>query len=392
MPDHHARLAPSAAERWLQCPASIRMEALVPSPPDSPYALEGTCAHELAELKASVEFGLISRATFTKRLNKWREAWSVTEVVEFEMTGHAEAYVEVIRAELALYPGSRVVFEQRLDTGVPACWGTSDAVILSSTHVGIVDYKYGRGVAVEAENNPQLRLYGLGALDAFGDIIGDTDEVRITVHQPRLDHVLTEVVTADELRAWRDKVIPVAVEALGDDARFGPSETACRWCPASGNCRAQLESIFTADFTAKPETLDADELPDLLGQLTAIRTWCDAVESAAFQRVYHEGTEVPGYKVVLAGGKRSITDAELAIKYAVEELGYTIEQVSRPAMRTLGELEALMTKTGFAEKMADYIKPPIGRPSLVPDTDKRPSIQPDSEAARVFAETIEEER
>jgi hypothetical protein len=363
------------------------MESLMPAVPSSVYAEEGTCAHELAELKASVEFGKISRATFNKRVDKWRSSWVVSDVTEFEMQEHTDRYVELIREELSIFPNSHVSLEQRLDTGVPKCWGTSDAVIVSPEHVGIVDFKYGRGVAVEAENNPQLRLYGLGALDTFGDLIADTEVVRITVHQPRLDHVLTEVITPDALRAWRETVIPIALVALGDDAPFGPSEVACRWCPASGNCRAQLESVFAdeAEFTVEPETLDTEELATLLAKIPAIREWCDAVESTAFRAAYNDGKVVPGYKIVLGGGKRSIIDPEAAIEHAVS-LGYERDQVARLVPRTLGEFEALMTKPGFAEKMADYIKPAVGKPSLVPDSDKRPAVSSNAEAARVFAD------
>lgn len=360
------------------------MESQVPPAPSSVYAEEGTCAHELAELKASLEFGKISEATYKKRYLKWRQNWAVSDVAEFEMNEHTDRYVELIREELTLFPNSYVSLEQRLDTGVPTCWGTADAVIVSPEHVGIVDFKYGRGVAVEAENNPQLRLYGLGALDTFGDLIDDTHVVRITVHQPRLEHVLTEMITADALREWRETIIPVALEALGDDARFGPSEVACRWCPASGNCRAQLESVFVDD-TPEPETLEVQELAGLLDRIPAIREWCDAVETTAFRAAYNDGKSVPGYKVVLSGGKRSILDPEAAIEHAVS-LGYDRDQVARLVPRTLGELEALMTKPGFAAKMADYIKPAVGRPALVPESDKRPPVSSDAGAARVFGE------
>lgn len=389
MPEEHAFLAPSAAERWLGCPASIRLAATMPEPPSSVYADEGTCAHELGEIKASLAFGRISRATHDKRYLKWRQKWAVEDVTEWEMNEHTERYVEVIRTEAELYPGSVVVLEQRLNTGVPRCWGTSDAVIISPTHIGIIDLKYGRGVEVEAEENPQLRLYALGALDTFGDAIEETTEVRITVHQPRLDNVLTEVITAEDLRRWRTEVaIPGANLALSDDAPFGPSVTACRWCPASGNCRAQLESVFGEEQTP-PETVDNDELATLLKRLPAIRDWCDAVESQAFHRAYNDGTEVPGYKVVMSGGKRSIINHTDAIEHAVS-LGYSRDQVAREVARTLGEFEALMTKKGFAEKMVDYIKPPVGRPSLVPADDKRPAVSSDAEAARVFGAVTDE--
>lgn len=393
MSGEHARLSPSASERWLACPASIRMEAEVPEQPDSVYAREGTCAHELGEIKVRHAFGHISRAMYDARLLRWRKAWAVDERTEFEMDVHTEAYVELIKERAALYPNTQVMVEQRLDTGVPTCWGTSDVVLASPHHVEIVDLKYGTGVQVEAEGNSQLRLYALGALDAYGDVLGDTEVVRSTVFQPRLDHTLTEELTPKALREWRESILPIAAEALGESARFGPSEAACRWCPASGRCRAQLESIFedeATDFAASPILLTDAELADVLDRMGAIKDWLQAVEEAALARAYTEGHELPGWKVVLSGGKRSLKDHEAAIEHLVTVVGYEREQVAKETLRGIGELETLMGKVEFASTMAPYIKPPVGKPALVPEADKRPSIQPNSEAAKAFASTATE--
>lgn len=365
----------------------------MPPEPDSVYAAEGTCAHELGEIKLRYEFGQISRNQMQSRVAKWRKAWGVTEAAEFEMDSYTDQYVELVKERAALYPGTQVMVEQRLDTGVPTCWGTSDVVLASPQHVEIIDLKYGRGVEVSAVENPQLRLYALGALDAYGDVLGDTELVRYTVFQPRLDNTSTEELTPRELRTWRQSILPIAAEALKPNARFGPSEAACRWCPASGHCRAQLESIFEdqADFDVEPATLSDAEIADLLGKVEAIKAWVEALETAAFMRAYTEGRKLPGFKVVLSGGKRSVPDEEAAISYATTELGYTEEQVAKRKLRTLGELEALMGKCEFAEKMADYIKPAVGKPSLVPESDKRAAIDPNAQAAQDFAAIAEED-
>lgn len=365
------------------------MEAQFPEQEESVYALEGTCAHALAEIKVRHFIcGEISEATYNQKRKRWLKEWSVPERQEFEMDAHTDAFVDLVRERSKLYPGSQVMVEQRLDTGVPSCWGTSDVVIVSPHHVEIVDFKYGAGVAVEAEGNPQLRLYGCGALDTYGDMLGDTELVRITVHQPRLEHTLTEELTPLALREWRDSIIPIAELALTDDAPFGPSESACRWCPAAGNCRAQTAWIFEdedLDFTSDPDAMDEDEIAAIIKKSGAIRDWLTAVEDKALHRAYSEGKVIPGYKVVMSGGKRSIPDEDAAIEYMTMVLGYDEEQVSRRKTKTLGDLEALMGAQNFAQKMKEFIKKPEGRPSLVPDSDSRPSIQPNSEAAKDFA-------
>lgn len=386
MPGEHAVLSPSSAERWITCPASVQASELVPPGPESPYAQEGTIAHELAELKALLHFGQIDREQFRHRRAFWRRRHADVldrDDVEMEMERHTDAYVDLIQERVDLYPGSQAMFEQRLDAGVPSCWGTSDAVIVSLQHVEVIDFKYGQGVAVEAEGNPQLRLYALGALDTFGDILGYTELVRITVHQPRLNHVLTEEISPKALRTWRtETVIPAAEEALGPEPHFAPSEAACRWCPLSGRCRAQLEWVFSEPFDL-PAVLLPDEVAATLTRVPQIREWLKAFEETALAMAYSDGTPIPGYKVVLSGGKRSLSDE--AIDHLVD-LGYAPEEVSKTAVRGIGELEKLMGDDKFAELCAPYITRSPGRPSLVPERDKRPAVAPNSEAIRVFGD------
>lgn len=385
MPTKHAQLSPSASERWIQCPASIRMEAQVPPGVESSYAAEGTAAHALAEIKASLAFWITTpqaarraRAAWEKEYGKELELWDLAE-----MDRHTDSYVELIRAALELHPNSQLMLEQRMDTGVPTCWGTSDAVIVSTEHVEIIDFKYGQGVRVDAEGNSQLRLYALGALDTYGDLLGKTQEIRITVHQPRLDHTSTEVLTPLELRKWRESIIPIAEEALSDNARFGPSESACRWCPASGRCKAQLEDVFKQDFEADPETLTPEQVAETLAKVPSIREWLKAFEEAALTMAYSEGVQIPGWKVIMAGGRRSIKDPNGALE-ALSKAGYSSEQVSKKSLVGIGELEKLLGKDGFNDVLGSFVAKSEGRPSLVVDTDKRAAASPDAEAQKEF--------
>ncbi len=382
----HATLSPSSAERWISCPASVRLAETLPQQSESVYAREGTAAHALAELMTRrVLLGAFnSSVQYDRALANWRKTYpEVTPEVEAEMTEHADAYVAYLRSRLSEHPDAQLLLEQRVPTGVPDSWGTSDAALVSPTFLEIVDFKYGLGVRVEAQGNPQLRLYGVGALEAFGDLLGEVHTVRCTVFQPRLDHVDSEELPASELRAWRDDVvIPRAKLALEPDAPFGPSENACRWCPASGQCRAQMEWATQRDFGTKPELLDADELAEALERAPFIKAWVNMLEDYCLNRVYSEGKPIPGYKVVMSGGKRSVADHEGAIN-ALVDLGYDEDVVSVRKAKGIGDLEKLL-KGSFDDVVGPYVKKGEGSPSLVPVSDKREAINPEGSAKEDF--------
>lgn len=380
----HATLSPSSAERWISCPASIRMSEAVPEGPESVYAREGTAAHALAELMARDQIlGNVTAAAYQKALKAWRKEFDILDEAEAEMTEHAQGYVDYLRARLEENSGSQLLLEQRLPTGIPDSWGTSDAVIVSPIFLESVDFKYGLGVRVEAVGNPQLRLYGVGALEAFGDLLGEVQEVRLTVYQPRLNHVASEELKAGDLRAWRDSILPVAESALGPDAPFGPSEEACRWCPASGHCVAQMEWATARDFGVKGEVMDEEELASALDQIPGIKAWCAAVEDYALHHAYSEGKAIPGYKIVMSGGSRSVVDPDGAIE-ALRSLGFTDEQILNIKIKGIGDLEKLLKK-GFNDAVGPYVKKSAGKPSLAPEADGRDAISPEGQAAADFA-------
>lgn len=405
MPSDHAVLSPSDSARWISCPAAIRMdenlrEQGLLQDDGSSYALEGTIAHALGELEAGHTFGLIGRKEYLIGLRKWRKEFDAQNYPEGtleEMKTHIRGYVALIAERMKRRPMSRVFLEQRLDTGVEKCWGTSDTVIVSPSHIEIIDLKYGAGVPVSAEGNPQLRLYGCGALDTYGDLLGETDLIVVTVYQPRVDSTSSEELHPDELRAWRDGVVkPAAGKALhSDNAPFGPSEKACRWCPAAGICRARIEKATREDFgdilaeetptPAPPETLTPEELGLALHRVPHIKAWCAALEATALETAYGHGREIPGWKVVMSGGKRYITDDEAAIQTLIDE-GYEAAKVTNIKAKGIGELEKLLGKKAFADLLGRYVDKSTGRESLVPEDDKRQAISPGGEAAKDFSE------
>ena len=393
----HANLSPSAAERWIACPASVRVEATYPNSPDSVYAAEGTKAHALGELEAALAFGLITERQYTGRYAKWL----MTEPVLLDedlldMQRHIAAYVALIAERAALFPHTQVLLEQKVSTGIEQCWGTADAVLVSPGHVEVIDLKYGMGIPVSAWGNPQLRLYGVGALEMFGDVLGDTEVVRVTVFQPRLDSTSTEELSATELRAWRDALIPLAAEALwSNKARFGPGEVACRWCAAAGECRARMEYMTQEDFGRKPDLLTVEELSELLDKVPGIRSWCEAVADTALRKAYSEGVAIPGWKVVMSNGNRVVTDQPAAIETFVE-LGFKTEEVVTTKLKGIGDLEKLIKAATLGPKrdatlesvLGDLVGKTPGKPALAHEGDARPAIAPNTEAQKDFDQPV----
>lgn len=377
------------------CPASVQLaEKYRREETDSIFAREGTAAHALAEIHGRLAFGYTSEDEFEGAVIRWEKEFgdvfeAPTNSDREEMFEHARDYVRVVQNLASRYKHASVHFEERLATGVPQSWGTSDAVIVSPLAVHIVDFKYGKGVRVEAAGNPQLRLYAAGALDAYGDLLGDTEIVALTVHQPRLDHTDTEELTPDELRAWREEVVlPAARLALGpiEKAPFGPSEEACRWCPLAGACRARAEYIAETDFGVEADVLEDEELGEILPKLTDIQRWVEDVKKEALQRAYTEGRAIPGHKVILRGGKRVIKDQPFAIQRLIDA-GYEAEEVSDIRVKGITALEKLLGRTGFAETLGDLISRTDGKPAVVPETDSGVAVTAESRAAEDFADS-----
>ena len=384
MPDEHARLSPSASERWISCPASVRLIEKLPRQPGSTYAREGTLAHTMGELKARTVF--LGKPSL-------KELRAVARTVEAEgydladMSIHTDAYVELLkdlRAEAG--PGAVVLLEQRVNTGVPLCWGTSDAVIVGERKLIICDLKYGQGVPVDAYENSQLMLYGVGSLETIADMLSEIETVVVVVFQPRLNSTSRFEIPAADLRAWRDSLLPVVEEALhSPDPSFGPSDAACRWCPLAGECRARMEWATHRDFSTHPDLLSPDELGDLLGDLPGIIKWADSVKQTAMRKAYEESTPIPGWKVVRAAGRRTIPKANQphAVQHAIDK-GWNAEDVAEFRTRPIGELEKTLGAQ-FNDVMGPFITKSEGSPSLVRESDKRPAINSAGEAAKEFS-------
>jgi hypothetical protein len=297
---------------------------------------------------------------------------------------YALEYAELLTRLMREYDFPQIMLEQRLNTGVPGCWGTGDAVIVSPDTIHVVDYKYGQGVPVDAEENPQLMLYGVGALETFG-LLGDIQTVRVTVHQPRLESVSTYEISAEDLRKWRQNTVkPMAELALSGEGYLKPSEKACRWCPVAGECRTRADYVTKRDF-GHPELLTPGELSTLLAQLQDIRSWCTDVSEVAIRKAYYEGIEIPGWKVVRSGGKRVITDPEQAIEM-LADAGFNKALTTKRSTRTLAELDKLVGgKDKLEQVLGEAMSKQPGKEALVSSEDPRPPIDALAQAQKDFS-------
>lgn len=375
MPDAHAPLSPSAAARWTACPASVRLAAEEPES-TSIYAEQGTAAHAYAEILA--RRGLLGDSRAVDMI-MWDKTYRhLFEREDFQdMQRHTHAYVDHLRRMLEARPGAELLLERQVKTGIPSCWGTADAVIVSDEAIEVIDLKYGAGVPVSPVENSQLKLYGVGALEEF-DILGDVEVVGMTIFQPRVGdgHAARWEMPADELRVWRDSLLPVATEALAGSDRFGPSAAACRWCPVAGKCRAQAEAVALEAFPIEPETLSPEEVGDALAGLPALEQWIGQLRAHALDEAHTKGHEIPGWKVVAGRSIRKISDPEAALG-ALTSAGWGADAVTEPPkLLPLGKLEKLVGKAELPEVLSGLITKPDGKPTLVPSSDPREALSP----------------
>lgn len=371
MPSKHAKLSPSSAERWLNCPGSIALAAECPAPPPSPFAEEGTVAHAVAESKLRMLSGEITPEQHASQMEALRKSdyWCG------EMDEATDYYVGVIDEVLLLRADAELMVEQQLDLSewVPEAFGTSDAVIISGSTIEVIDLKYGKGVRVDAAGNPQLRLYALGAAALFGDIY-DFSTVRYTIVQPRLDHVSSEAVPLDELMCWAEDT----VKLIAEEAAAGSDRTACgswcRWCPAKAVCRARAEeNLALARMEFKPPALlTPEEIGEVLRKAEDLQKWASDVASYALDQAL-EGKHFDGWKVVEGRSVRQYADT-LKVAEALKAAGFDEAMLYERKLYGITAMEKLVGKKKLTETLGELIIKPAGKPVLVPESDKREAI------------------
>ena len=378
-PEKHAKLGPSGAHRWLNCTPSANQE-LEFADRTTEAAAEGTAAHALAEHKL-------------RKALKMRSTRPVSQYDCDEMEGHTDDYVQFILEALEeakqLCIDPLILIEQRLDLTcyVPDSFGTGDCLIVADHLLHVTDLKYGKGVLVEAENNPQMMLYALGALRLF-DGLYDIDTVAMTVYQPRRDNVSTWTITVDELLAWAEEFLkPKAALAYKGEGEFIPGPW-CTFCKASVKCRARAEAklqLAKYEF-AKPPLLTDEEIEEILSKLDDLTKWASEIVAYAQDAAINHGKHWNGFKLVESKTNRKYGD-EAAVIDAAKAAGY--HDIFRKSLIPITEMEKLMGKKTFASVLGGLVVKPKGKPTLVPASDKRPAIHTTG-ANQDFTEFMEE--
>lgn len=383
----HAKLSPSSAARWLTCTASVALEAGIEDKA-SEYAEEGTYAHALCEIEAKYATGQITKRQLTAQKKKiYNEEFHDAEVEESAL--YYANYIKETVAMLKELNGEdpAVMFEQRLDLSrwVPECFGTADCVIISGHTIHVIDFKYGKGVEVSSAGNPQMQLYAAGALALFEPLY-DIRTVGMTILQPRLSNKATSVMPVSDLEDWlTDVVMPKAEEALSGIGVYLPSEAACRFCKAKGECAARAEK-FVELFEEDPDpgVLSLERLGEILSMTRDMKTWLSELEASATQRLL-SGDKIPGWKLVEAKTRRQIPDEEAAAK-ALRDAGLSDEQIFTVKLAGITAIEKALGKKRAAEALEGLIVKPKGGPALAPQTDKRPELHPEEAILEAFEE------
>ena len=361
---NHALLSASSSHRWLHCPPSARLcEGY--DDKGSNFAAEGTDAHALCEYKLRAALGMEAKDP-TEDLS-WYDA-----EMEESANGYAAFVMELVEEAKKNCSDPVVLIEQRLDYSryVAEGFGTGDCVIIADGTLHIVDFKYGRGILVEAEDNPQMMLYALGALELF-DCLYDIDTVSMTIFQPRRGNVSTYTLPKADLYEWADTVLAPAAElAWSGEGEYHCGEW-CQFCKAKADCRERANAnMELAKYEFKqPPLLTDEEVEEILGRIDELIAWASDIRDYALQAAIG-GKHWTGYKLVEGRSNRKYTD-ERAVVAAVRAAGYDPYE-----HKVLGvtAMTTMLGKKQFNDILGGLVTKPQGKPTLVPDSDKRPAM------------------
>ena len=361
-PKAHAILSASSSHRWLNCPPSARLCETYENK-GSNYAAEGTDAHSLCEYKLRKALGM--GAVDPSEHLTW-----YNEEMEDCANGYATYIMELVESAKETCADPVVLIEQRVDFSrwVEQGFGTSDAVIIADGTLRVIDYKHGLGVLVGADNNPQMMCYALGALELF-DAIYDIDSVAMTVYQPRRQNVSTFEMSKDDLYRWAEEVLkPTAELAFAGDGNFLCGEW-CGFCKAKHECRARAEAnLLLAQYDFKlPPLLEDSEIEVILSRADQLVSWVNDIKEYALQQAI-SGKDWTGFKLVEGRSNRRYTD-EAAVTQVVTNAGF--DPYERKLLG-ITAMQKLLGKSRFEELLSAYIEKPQGKPTLVPESDKRP--------------------
>ncbi len=368
----HALLGPSSASRWMACPPSARLcEKLEDT--ESDYAKEGSLAHEIGELKLKRKLipHVLSAQKFGSLMKKLKE----NELYQEEIQGYTDEYVDFV---MEIYCGSKttpfVAIEQKVsfEKYVPGGFGTADCILIYGDTLHVIDFKYGKGVLVEAEENKQMLLYALGAYLEY-NFLYDFKNIKMSIVQPRLNNIDSWECSIEYLLEFAELAKEKGALADLGKGDFNAGEH-CKFCGIKRTCRERAEkNLELAKYEfKKPPEISNEELGEILKKAQDLVTWANDLKEYALAEVL-KGNGVNGWKAVNGRTSRSFTNTDEAIKVLVEN-GAKEEMLYERKWLTLAQMEKTIGKKEFNEVLKDYIVVTPGKPTLVLESDKRPAI------------------
>lgn len=381
----HALLSASGAHRWLECTPSAQLELQFPQS-TSEYAEEGTAAHELCELTARYWLGEISEAEYENQRDELAKGKYYNAEMQECANDYAKFVAEKTAAARETCEDAFTALEVRVDFSkyVKDGFGTGDCIIVSDNVLEIIDFKYGKGVRVEAAGNPQMKLYALGAYLEYNTLF-DIDSVRMTIFQSRLSGVQSsDEITVKELLEWAEKYVkPRAKLAYKGEGEFAPSEEVCKFCRAKAQCKARADKNLKL-FDEAPDVLllTPEDAGKILEQAGDIQSWLADLESLVSSTLL-AGQPVEGWKMVEGRSNRRFAD-ELKVVDAMKAAGYDESLLYERKLITLTQMEKDFGKKAVAETLGELIVKPQGKPTLAPAKDKRPEFRPEEQLLAEF--------
>ena len=387
-PEYHARKSPSSAHRWIHCPASIKLSEGIPVA-TSPYAEAGRLAHSIAELKARKRFLVLNKRTYNAQLKKLQE----DPLYLPEMDGYTDLYVETLEQHAMTFQSAPFIAletsvpvgiftQETKEDGTPAT-GTADCIQIAEGVLWVTDYKNGAGVPVDAHENPQMMTYALGALAMYALIYGDSIQtIKMTIVQPALHRVSDWEISRGALEEWgHDILTPTAVRADSDAPGDPCPGDWCRFCPLKNQCRERANKVLAVEAFGKklPPLLSDAEVGQALQQAEGLVVWYNDLKEYALQACL-AGKQIAGFKAVEGRSSRDWDNLVAAFAdFQQRGVAEAILWERKPV--TVAGLEKAIGKKTFAEVSAGHVTVTPGKPTLVPESDKRPVF---NAAAQVF--------
>lgn len=388
MPGQHARVSPSKMARILGCPGSLWLEEQITNrfgePASSKFAEEGTAAHSVCELKLHKELGDINQFSYDTQVKQlmadhpsydWKKIEWATDIYVDTVMGNYYAAKKVD-------PAADLMIETRVDMSeiIPGCWGTSDAIVVSDGELVVQDYKNGAGVAVTAVENPQARLYGLGATLLLGDLY-KFKTIRNVIIQPNLQSITEETISKEDLIAWGKSIAPTVETAVKGDGEYH-SGSWCQFCAAKALCyhRAmECMKIVTDSGMGVPGIIPDSEIPKILECADVAKKWIEDIQSYA-QAQALKGQQWPGFKLVEGRRPPRKWTSEEDVIDQLSRAGYSDDKIFSRKLISTADAEKLLGKAAFRAILGPYVNQGPGAPTLVPESDKRLAVN-SSEAA-----------